>query len=412
MAEAVAVARRVAAATRERDVSTTAASVAYYALVSLVPTLALATVAASVLGGPALEATVVALAERYLPPSGRELVVSALRDTAGRGGTTVVGVVVLVWSSLKLFRGLDAAFGRVYDTAPGGFLERLGDALVVAAAVGGGALVTVAAAGLVAALAPRLPFVGLLAPLLLLAVLVGALFPLYYVLPDVRLSAREALPGTLVAAVGWTALSAGFGVYAAVAARGSLALYGVLAGVILLATWLYLAATLLLVGAVLNAVLAGRPGDDGGGDRQVQQSGGRHTGTMADDGPEPRGAPDIEDLADRLDDVRADLDEFEADVRDRTVDRPSLESELKRYVRRRTRRGHARGWGPYLVLLYGTAMTLGAFYFLDGVWAVLAMVVLFLSTLGLYTLFVLVGVSLNVLGVPGRLYDRVRERRE
>jgi hypothetical protein len=40
------------------------------------------------------------------------------------------------------------------------------------------------------------------------------------------------------------------------------------------------------------------------------------------------------------------------------------------------------------------------------------MVVIFLSTLGLYVLFVLAGVSLNLIGSPRRLYDAVRERRE
>ncbi|MFB6161412.1 MAG: hypothetical protein ABEJ61_09595 [Haloferacaceae archaeon] len=138
---------------------------------------------------------------------------------------------------------------------------------------------------------------------------------------------------------------------------------------------------------------------------------------MSDDGEreggrEPRAAPDIEELDERVAELRADLDAFETDVRDRTVERPALERDLKRYVRRRMRRGHARGWGPYLVLLYGTVMTLGAFYFLEGVWAILAMVVLFLSTLGLYVLFVLVGVVLGLAGSPRRLYDRVREARE
>jgi YihY family inner membrane protein len=405
----VVVARRVLGEARARDVSTTAASVAYYALVSLVPTLALATALASLVGGPALEGAVLALSERYLLPSGRDLVVAALRNTAGRGGATAVSLLVLTWSSLKLFRGLDTAFARVYDTEADGLVAQLRDALVVAVAVGGGVFVTVVAAGLVAALASRLPVASLLAPVALLLVLVGALFPLYYVLPDAPVTPREAAPGTVLAAVGWTVLGAAFGVYAAVASAGSLALYGVLGGVILLATWLYLAASLLLVGAVTNAVLAGRTGPD----RQVQQPGDPPTETtMDDDGREPEGAPDIEDLADRLDDVRADLDEFEADVRDRTVDRPSLEAELKRYVRRRVRRGHARGWGPYLVLLYGTAMTVAAFVLLSDALAVVAMLVIFLSTLGLYVLFVLAGVSLTLLGSPRRLYDVVRERRE
>jgi hypothetical protein len=63
------------------------------------------------------------------------------------------------------------------------------------------------------------------------------------------------------------------------------------------------------------------------------------------------------------------------------------------------------------VLLYGTVMTLGAFFFLDGLWAILAMVVLFLSTLGLYTLFILVGVGFNALSVPAKAADAVRDRR-
>ncbi|MCT9094535.1 ribonuclease BN [Haloarchaeobius sp. HME9146] len=112
--------------------------------------------------------------------------------------------------------------------------------------------------------------------------------------------------------------------------------------------------------------------------------------------------------------LREELESFEEDVESRTVDRDSVESDLKRYVRRKLRRGHARGWGPYLVLLYGTAMTLGLLYAPkmegDG-WVVFAMIIIWLSVLGLYTLFVIVGVTFTVLGVPGRLRDRVQEWR-
>ena len=137
--------------------------------------------------------------------------------------------------------------------------------------------------------------------------------------------------------------------------------------------------------------------------------------TAADDGDrvEPRGAPDIGDLDDRLAELRAEFDEFEDDIEDRTVDKSAVESDLKRYVRRKLRRGHARGWGPYLVLLYGTVMTLGAFYWLSNDWlAILAMLIIFLSTLGLYTLFVIVGAGFNLLGAPGKALDLVRDRRD
>jgi len=121
------------------------------------------------------------------------------------------------------------------------------------------------------------------------------------------------------------------------------------------------------------------------------------------DGEDTQSAPDIGRLRDELRELREELGEFESDVERRTVRRDEMEAELKRYVRRRMRRGHAAGWGPYLVLLYGTAMTLGAFYYLRGGWAILAMLVVWLSTLGLYTLMVLVGVGATLLGLPGRL---------
>ncbi|EMA43692.1 hypothetical protein [Halococcus saccharolyticus] len=103
--------------------------------------------------------------------------------------------------------------------------------------------------------------------------------------------------------------------------------------------------------------------------------------------------------------LRADVVAFADEVEDRIIKRDTLESDLKRYVRKRQRRGHARGWGPYLVLLYGTAMTIGAFALLNGGWAILAMIVVWLSTLGLYVVMVVVGLIGGALGLPGRLRD-------
>lgn len=116
-------------------------------------------------------------------------------------------------------------------------------------------------------------------------------------------------------------------------------------------------------------------------------------------------------LESELRDLKADLDAFEDEIEDRTVHRSEIESELRRYVRDRIRRGHARGWGPYLVLLYGTAMTISAFYYLRGGWAILAMVVIWLSTLGLYVLMVLTGVIIGIAAGPRRAVDAVRDWR-
>ncbi|MFB6310621.1 MAG: ribonuclease BN [Salinirussus sp.] len=120
---------------------------------------------------------------------------------------------------------------------------------------------------------------------------------------------------------------------------------------------------------------------------------------------------DTRDLGAEIDDLRDDVDTLSTDLEEKTRNRADLEADLRRYVRWRQRRGHARGWGPYLVLLYGTVMTLGAFYFLNGGWAILAMIVVWLSTLGLYALMVILGLAGAALGLPGKLADRLRSLR-
>ncbi|WP_144905046.1 YihY/virulence factor BrkB family protein [Halobellus captivus] len=430
-ADRLAVPRSIVETVREREVAFLAAGISYYVLVSLIPLLTLAVVVATIVGGADLAAAVQSIAAAYLLPTGSDLVSSALADPTGRGTLSVFSLLLTLWGTLKLFRGVDVAFAKVYGYPTSPILEQLSDGLVTLASLGAATLGVVAATTVLALV--DVPFIELLSALVLLGFLVASFLPLYVVIPDVEVGVASALPGAVFAAVGWTVLSTGFGIYA----RVSSGVAGALGAVLLLVTWFYLSGILVLTGAAVNAVLAGQVG---GVDRQLQHPPGRRDEqTMsADDAtnedaadesvPEgdpsfagdadseteldPRGAPDIEQLDRRIEELRADLDAFESDVQSRTVDRPDVEGEMRRYVRGRLRRGKARGWGPYLVLLYGTAATIAAFYFLqDDLLAVAAMVVIYLSTLGLYTLFVVFGVGLNALGVPGRLVDWVRDRR-
>ena len=412
-------------AVREREITFLAASISYYTLVSLVPLLVLALVLASLVGGPAFTARVEELVSGYLLPTGADLVGEALADRTAQGGLGAISLVLTVWGALKVFRGLDTAFSRIYDTPTRGLVSQLTDGTLAMASIGVGFVGVVALGTVIAVL--DLPLAEVVAPLVLLGALAVAFLPLYYVFPDVETTVREALPGAGFAAVGWTVLGTLFGVYVQ-ATGGSAA--GAMGALLLLVTWFYASGVVLLTGAVVNVVLTdGGAVDDAAADegavgrngtptdRQVQQAAGRRVGrsdmtgdTDADDQVEPRGAPDISALDERVAELRADLDAFEEDINERTVEKPKLEAELKRYVRARLRRGHARGWGPYLVLLYGVVLALGAFYFLDGGWAILAMVVTFLSTLGLYVVFVAVGVGLDLLGVPGKAVDFARDR--
>jgi YihY family inner membrane protein len=402
-------ARSLVSVVRTQQLSFLAAAIAYYAFVSVFPLVLVALAVSSAIGGEAFAAEVGAFASGLLSEQAASLLESALTSGSGRGGATIVGLLFLLWSSLRVFRGLDIAFSRVYGVeTPPSLREQVQDGLLVLAAIGVALASTVVITTL---LQSRFaPLANVASSLLLLATLTAIFLPVYYVFPDSDVAFVEAVPGAVVAAGGWVLLSTGFSLYAANAT--AFQLYGVIGAVLLALTWFYVGSLIVLLGGALNAVLAGQR------DRQLQQEPYRQTYQgMSDsdaspdesDGvttiePEP---VDYEDLAE----LREELDRFEEEIEERTVHRDELESDLRKYVRRRVRRGKARGWGPYIVLLYGTAMTLGAFYFLNAGWAILAMLVVWLSTLGLYVLMLIVGVTFNVLGLPGRLVEKVKSLR-
>ena len=400
----VTVGRKLLSAYRTQQVSFLSASIAYYMFVSLLPLLLLGLAVATVTGEEAFAAQVLDAVGTALTPQASQLLAAALTNASGRGGATVVSLTVMVWGSLKVFRGVDTAFSLIYDThESGSFVGNLRNA---AAALGGIGLAVVGFT-VVGSLGAVVGVDVALSGIVLVPVLVVAFLPLYYLFPDAPMTLRTALPGTVFAAVGWTVLATGFGLYTSVA--GSYQLYGVIGGVLLLVTWFYFAGTLLLLGAVLNAVLAGVT------DRQLQHEALRRSDkAMSEDAdsetpPPTAGGDDLTD--EEVRELREEFETFRDDVEDRTLHRDDVEGDLKQYVRRRMRRGHARGWGPYLVLLYGTIMTLGAFYYLQSIWAVLAMVVVWLSTLGLYVVMVVVGIGIRVTGLPGIALDKVRDWR-
>lgn len=134
-------------------------------------------------------------------------------------------------------------------------------------------------------------------------------------------------------------------------------------------------------------------------------------------GPEDRRAgsdrtwTDEDGLRSEMDRLWEELEGLEDHVEGRTVSKEAFEAEMKRYVRWRLRKGHVTGWGPYVVLLYGTGMTLGAFYYLEGPWAILAMLVAWLSTLGLYVVMVMLGVGIGGIRFAWKYLEKARSLR-
>ena len=91
-------------------------------------------------------------------------------------------------------------------------------------------------------------------------VLVAWAASVYHIAPNHHAPWRFEIPGALVAAVWWAAVSVGFSSYLSVASSGANAIFGFLGGAISLLFWLYLMAMGLLLGAEINSINAVRRG--------------------------------------------------------------------------------------------------------------------------------------------------------
>lgn len=233
----------------ERDVKYPAAALAYYSFVSLLPLLV---ILLAVLGDSAARAVQSTTLE-YLTPAARELVVNALTDSQARVGATLFAAGVLGWSGANITAG----FQTVVEAVEGDIDRSLGRHLRDAAAVLGSLVLGVGSILVVSALFVLLPDASL-APtgglVALPAALTVSFLPLYYLPSEDIESLRTAVPGAVTSAIGWTVLLAGIRFYAE--NDEAFAIFGVLSGLLLILTSLYVAASLLMVGHVVNATLS------------------------------------------------------------------------------------------------------------------------------------------------------------
>jgi len=254
--ELASVGRAVGAEFREKNVTFLAGSIAYNAFVSLVPLLLFVVLSLALLGAGWRERVLTLVTTNVSPTIGAFIEEFFRQQAGGAAGSSVVGLVVLVWGALKLFRGLDTAFEVIYEVdADTSLLEQCTDGLVVLLSLVLSVAAIVAATTAFSAFAGAVPFLGLALPLVLAAGLVVAFVPIYYVFPNVDVTVREVLPGALVAAVGWALLQGLFQVYVLVSTGGSVTSF--VTGVMLLLTWLYFSGVVLLLGVVVNAVVGG-----------------------------------------------------------------------------------------------------------------------------------------------------------
>src|SRR5918998_2912700 len=266
----------------EHRMSTYAAALAYRGLFGLFPFVLILVVLAGVMG---LSAFVVRMDEqtmsessrhvpRQLEPAverGREQIQPLERmieqaEERARGELLIFGVAVALWSTSALARTLTEAFNAAYEVAetrPG--WKRLTLSLAFGPVL---ALVVIVSVGLML-IGPRLveriaEVVGLdevfvflwgwlryPVALSLLAVVVSLV---YRFGPDARQRFRSVSPGAALAVVSWAVSSVGFSFYLANFADYGVT-YGSLGAAVGLLFYLYLTASVVLLGAEVNAVI-------------------------------------------------------------------------------------------------------------------------------------------------------------
>lgn len=252
---ALSVGRDVRTVTRRAQVPLLAASIAYFVFTSAVPLALLFVITMTAVGGEAfadrlLRWTAATVDEPFVDP-----LVEAVLDVPHRRTSTVIGVAVLVWSSLRLFRGIDGAFAAIYAERSNRTLwSAFRDAgVVLVTSFGALGLLASVGVGLGVNLEGSLRSVA--APIALFVALAVVFVPMFYVFPRADVTVVEILPGATFAAGAWAVSSVGFRLYATSAGAHP---YGVAGAVVLALTWLYLGGLTLLFGAALNAVLGGR----------------------------------------------------------------------------------------------------------------------------------------------------------
>jgi YihY family inner membrane protein len=236
-----------------------AALLAYYGFLSLFPLLlVLVTLLGYALAGdPGLQQRIVQAAVAQFPVAGSQIRES-VRTIQGSGIALLVGIGGTLWGGLGITQSAQDAMNTVWNIPRKDrpnfwvrLLRGLASLLPVAGILGATAL---AQAGMArpGLLGRILPFGGsLLLNLLLLSVL-------FQVLTGTWVRWRRLVPGAAAGAVGWSVLQVlGVWIVDRQLERANL-IYGVFAIVIVLLSWLYLTAQLLLYAAEVNVVLARR----------------------------------------------------------------------------------------------------------------------------------------------------------
>ena len=239
-----------------------AALITYYGFLSLFPLLlVLATVLGFLLPAhPWLQQQLIDSALSQFPIIGDQLT-SSTQPLRGSGVGLVTGVLVALYGGLgvavAIQNALDQVWGVPVNKRPNPLLARL-RSLSLLGLLGLGLVLTTALAA-VAGVGERFgPVVRWAAVAASTAVNCGLFLLAFRALTARSVSARQVLPGAVLAAVAWQVLQSVGAMYVDSQLRGSTQVYGLFSIVLGLMAWIYAEAVVIVLAAELNVVVAER----------------------------------------------------------------------------------------------------------------------------------------------------------
>jgi membrane protein len=283
--------KRTVVAVSANNVMDWAASLTYYAVLSVFPGLIVLTAVVGLLGPDATRMLTESINSVDFG-QGRDLLVGAIQNAhTAAGPLAILGLLGALWAATGYIGGFMRANNAIYGVAEGRPLWQtvplqLGLTLAMMVMLAASAL-GLAVSGPVADQVGRWLGIGStglqiwgIAKWPVIVILVSlAICLLYWVAPNVRLPKPRFLwltPGSALAVLLWLVASLGFGIY--VANFGSYnKTYGSLAGIVVFLVWLWISNLAVLLGAAFDAELVrGRQlaaGDEPSFDPKVGQGG-------------------------------------------------------------------------------------------------------------------------------------------
>ncbi len=262
------IAARTFAETFEDRLLAVAGSIAFFTLLAIVPGLSVLVSLYGLVAADALDPGQLVQLFAVLPASARDLVTEQLQRLAAKPGgdlsfNLAISLAIAAWSANAATKGLFDGLNVIYEEAEKRSFLKL-NAVSLCLTLGAIALLIAAlfVIAVLPALIQRLPLSSTLETLIWLvrwplffAAGATGIALLYWVGPS-RRPARFiwVLPGALLAALLWGIASAAFSWYVSKLGNYTAA-YGSLATVIVFMTWLWISASVVLVGAELNSEL-------------------------------------------------------------------------------------------------------------------------------------------------------------